>query len=105
MVTLLVAAMADVVTARVSVRDLKTQLSAWLSRAQAGDVVEVTSHRKPIARITAVEPEGSGLSSPLQRSLDAGLVSWNGQKPTLAAPIRLQGEGTLVSTIVLDDRG
>ena len=97
--------MSNVVAAQVSVRDLKTHLSAWLSRAQAGDVVEVTSHRKPIARITAVEPEGCGVSSPLQRAQDAGLVSWNGQKPTLAAPIRLQGQGPLVSAIVLDDRG
>lgn len=97
--------MADVVTTQVSVRDLKAHLSAWLSRAQAGDVVEVTSHRKPIARITAVAPEGGGVGSPLQRALDAGLVSWNGQKPTLPPPIRLKGQGLLVSSIVLDDRG
>jgi len=45
-------AMADVVASQVSVRDLKTHLSEWLARAQAGEVVEVTSHRKPIARIT-----------------------------------------------------
>jgi prevent-host-death family protein len=102
---MVVMAMADVVTTQVSVRDLKTHLSAWLSRAQAGDVVEVTSHRKPIARITAVEPEGRGVSRPLQRAQDAGLVSWNGQKPALPAPIRLQGQGPLVSSIVLDDRG
>ena len=89
MVTSMVSAMADVVTLQVSVRDLKAHLSAWLSRAQAGDVVEVTSHRKPIARITAVEPDGRGVSSPLQRAQDAGLVSWNGRKPALPAPIRL----------------
>ena len=45
--------MSDVVASQVSVRDLKTHLSEWLARAQAGEVVEVTSHRKPIARITA----------------------------------------------------
>jgi len=97
-------AMADVVTIQVSVRDLKTHLSAWLSRAQAGDVVEVTSHRKPIARITAIRPEGPAATTPLQPALDAGIVSWNGQKPVLTAPIRLQGGGMLVSAIVLDDR-
>lgn len=97
--------MADVVTTQVSVRDLKTHLSAWLSRAQAGDVVEVTSHRKPIARITAIRPEGPGATTPLQQALEAGIVSWNGQKPVLAAPVRLQGEGKLVSAIVLEDRG
>jgi len=45
------------------------------------------------------------MSSPLQCAQDAGLVSWNGQKPALPAPIRLQGQGPLVSSIVLDDRG
>ena len=44
-------AMADVVTAEVSVRNLKTRLSEWLGRVQAGEVVEVTTHRKPITRI------------------------------------------------------
>ena len=37
----------DVVTRQVSVRDLKTHLSEWLARAQAGEVVEVTSHPNP----------------------------------------------------------
>ena len=45
--------MSEVVASQVSVRDLKTHLSEWLGRVQAGEVVEVTSHRKPIARITA----------------------------------------------------
>ena len=48
--------MADVVASQVSVRDLKTHLSEWLARAQSGEVVEVTSHRKSIARITALMP-------------------------------------------------
>jgi antitoxin (DNA-binding transcriptional repressor) of toxin-antitoxin stability system len=94
-------AMADVVTTQVSVRDLKTHLSAWLSR----DIVEVTSHRKPIARITAIRSEGPADTTPLQRAMDAGILSWNGQKPVLAAPIRLQGKGMPVSAIVLEDRG
>ena len=45
----------EVVASQVSVRDLKTHLSEWLAHAQAGEVVEVTSHRKPIARFTAVK--------------------------------------------------
>jgi prevent-host-death family protein len=47
--------MADVVATRVSVRALKTRLSAWLARAQAREVVEVTSHHRPIARITGLQ--------------------------------------------------
>lgn len=95
----------EVVASQVSVRDLKTHLSEWLGRVQAGEVVEVTSHRKPIARITAVNPAESTSSSPLQKAIDAGLISWNGQKPNLPPPVKLRGKGKLLSEIVIEDRG
>ncbi len=95
----------DVVARQVSVRDLKTHLSEWLARAQAGEVVEVTSHRKPIARITAVKPANSGITSPLQKAIDAGLISWNGEKPNLPPPVKLRGQVKLLSDIVIEDRG
>ena len=97
--------MADVVTSQVSVRDLKSHLSEWLGRVQAGEEVEVTSHRKPIARITAVKPGDSGISSPMQKAIDAGVISWNGQKPNLPPPVKLRGQGKLLSDIVIEDRG
>ncbi|MFN7678869.1 MAG: type II toxin-antitoxin system Phd/YefM family antitoxin [Cyanobacteriota bacterium] len=75
--------MAEVVTAQVSVGDLKTQLSEWLGRVREGEVVEVTSHRKTIARITAVKATDPTVSNPLQRAIDADVISWNGQKPVL----------------------
>jgi prevent-host-death family protein len=98
-------AVSEVVANQVSVRDLKTHLSEWLGRVQAGEVVEVTSHRKPIARITAVKPANSGITSPLQKAIDAGLISWNGQKPVFPPPVKLRGQGKLVSEIVMEDRG
>ena len=84
---------ADVVANQVSVRDLKTHLSTWLARAQAGEVVEVTSHRKPIARITAVKSPEQGSADPLQAAIEAGVVSWNGQKPVFPPPIKLERPG------------
>ena len=66
--------MADVVAIQVSVRDPKTHLSEWLGRVQSGEVVEVTSHRKPIARITAVKPADATPTNPLQKAIDAGLI-------------------------------
>ena len=67
--------------------------------------MEVTSHRKPIARITAVKPPDSGISTPLQKAIDAGLISWNGHKPVFPPPIKLKGKGKLISEIVIEDRG
>lgn len=98
-------AMADVVASQVSVRDLKTHLSEWLARAQAGEVVEVTSHRKPIARITAAKQPVSSSTNPLQKAIDAGIVSWNGQKAVFPQPVRLTDGGKSVSEIVKEDRG
>jgi len=95
----------EVVASQVSVRDLKTHLSEWLGRVQAGEVVEVTSHRKPIARLTAIKQHDSTAANPLQKAIDAGIVSWNGQKPVFPPPVKLRGQGKLVSEIVMEDRG
>jgi prevent-host-death family protein len=97
--------MPEVVASQVSVRDHKTHLSEWLGRVQAGEVVEVTSHRKPIARITAVKPAEPTTTNPLQKAIDAGLISWNGQKPVFSPPIKLKGQGKLISEVVIEDRG
>ncbi|WP_255011809.1 type II toxin-antitoxin system Phd/YefM family antitoxin [Cyanobium sp. Cruz-8D1] len=97
--------MADVVASQVSVRELKAHLSSWLARAQSGEVLEVTSHRRPIARITAVRTSDPRATDPLQAAMDAGLVSWSGQKPAFPPPIRLKGGGKSVSEMVLEDRG
>lgn len=97
--------MAHVVTSHVSVRDLKTHLSEWLGRVQGGEVVEITSHRKPIARITAVKAADPTASNPLQRAIDAGVISWNVQKPDVPPPVKLGDGGPLISDIVIEDRG
>lgn len=97
--------MADVVASQVSVRDLKAHLSAWLARAQAGEVVEVTSHRRPIARITGLKQPDPASTNPLQRAMDAGVVTWNSKKPVLPPPMKLNDRGPLISDIVIEDRG
>ena len=67
--------MPEVVASQVLVRDLKAHLSEWHGRVQAVEVVEVTSHRKPIARITAVRQTEPVSTNPLQNAIDAGIVS------------------------------
>ena len=41
----------------------------------------------------------------MPKAIDAGLISWNGQKPVLPPPVQLRGQGKLVSEIVMEDRG
>lgn len=85
----------------VSIRELKANLSRVLSRAQAGEVIEITSHNKPIGRIVGVPrlaDEG------LRGLIVGGAVCWSGGKPSLAAPLGLTAPGTSVSEIILQDR-
>ncbi len=65
----------------------------------------MTSHRKPIARITPVKSMHQGSADPLQAAIEAGVVSWNGQKPVFPPPIKLKGQAKLISDIVIEDRG
>ena len=87
---------------QVAVRDLKANLSRLLSRAQAGEAIEVTSHNKPIARIVGIP---SGIVEGLGGSIGRGELSWNGSKPRLALPVELSAAGTPVSLMVLEGRG
>ena len=69
----------------VAVRELKASLSRVLSRAQNGEIIEVTSHNKPIARIIGIpehaEPGLRGFSN-LQKYTSYTVTCRNG-------PVRL----------------
>ena len=41
-------------TIKVAIYQLKASLSKLLAQAQSGEVIEVTSHQKPIARIVGI---------------------------------------------------
>ena len=85
----------------VAVRELKASLSRVLSRAQNGEIIEVTSHNKPIARIIGI-PEHA---EPGLRGLIAGgAVSWGGGKPRYELPVTMSARGRSVSQMVLEDR-
>lgn len=86
----------------VAIRDLKTRLSQVLALAQEGAVIEVTSHRKPVARIVGIpaQPDAG-----LRGLMAAGGLTWGGGKPRLAAPVALPSGGTPVGALVLEDRG
>jgi len=87
----------------IAVRELKASLSRVLLRAQAGEVIEVTSHNRPIARIVGIPPPvGDGGLSGL---IAAGALSWSGSKPRLTPPLDLTEGVKSVGRILLEDRG
>ena len=86
---------------RVSVRDLKAHLSQYLAQAGTGEPIEITSHRRVVARLVGVAgAEHAGVA----RLLATGLAQWAGGKPRGAA-VRLTSGGRLVSDLLLEDRG
>ena len=87
---------------QIAIRELKATLSRVLSLAQGGEVIQVTSHRKPIARITGVP---SSADKGLQALIASGAVTWAGGRPTFKPLPLLASEAKSVSDIVLEDRG
>lgn len=86
---------------QVSIREFKAHLSRYLSQAQEGQALDVTSHRKVVARIVGV-PAADSIG--VARLVAGGAAQWAGGKPVGAA-IRLSPGGRSVSEIVLEDRG
>ena len=86
----------------VAIRELKAGLSRVLAQAQAGEVIEVTSHNRPIARIIGIPAQGD---AGLRGMVAHGALAWTGGKPVFAPPLALSKQGAAVSRMVLEDRG
>lgn len=86
---------------QVSMQEFKSHLSRYVGQAQSGQLIELTSHRKVVARVVGVpSTDSAGVLS----LLAAGVATWQGGKP-VGAGFRLQEQGKLVSALVLEDRG
>ena len=85
---------------QVSMREFKSHLSSYVSKAQSRQQIELTSHRKVVAKIIGVQSiDNTGIS----RLLSSGMASWQGGKP-VGASFKLQNSGKTVSTLILEDR-
>ena len=89
----------------VATRDLKDHLSEYLKRVQAGEEIIITSHGKPVAKLSPPGAENAERLDPLAN------VAWIRQPTQAGKPlglgankIVLQGEGPTLSQMVLDDR-
>jgi prevent-host-death family protein len=88
---------------RVSVRNLKNQLSAYLRRVESGTRLVVTDRGRPIAELGPVQPEDISPAEALQKMADAGeLVPPQGKGFSRFRPISV--EGAALSTAILDER-
>lgn len=87
---------------QVAIRELKSSLSKVMALAQGGEVIEVTSHTKPIARIIGIMPK---IDAGLRGLMASGVLSWNGNKPMFAPAQPLLSGDKPIGQMVLEDRG
>ncbi len=86
----------------VSVSVLKANLSRLLARAQGGEVIEVTSDGKPIARIVGIPDVHDHLPKKLTAD---NSITWNGKKPTFTKNLpTLSMNGKPLGQIIRQDR-
>ena len=85
---------------QVSMQEFKSHLSRYVAQAQSGQLIELTSHRKVVARIVGVP---SSSSAGVACLLAAGVATWQGGKPA-GATLKLKTHGKQVSAMVLEDR-
>lgn len=86
---------------KVSIQEFKSHLAQYVRESQAGKILELTSHRKVVARVIGV-PHAE--SESVARLLAAGIAVWQGGKPK-GATLKLRIGGKTVSEMVLEDRG
>jgi prevent-host-death family protein len=88
---------------KVGVRELKTNLSRYLKKAQSGKRLLVTERGRTIATISPVEAH-----SELEwacRMVAAGRAHWNGVRPAIPKnPVRLRGKITAAAMVIEDRR-
>ncbi|MGH8397141.1 MAG: type II toxin-antitoxin system Phd/YefM family antitoxin [Gammaproteobacteria bacterium] len=80
----------------ISVRELKSRLSACLARVRQGETLVITARRKPLAQLVPLPQGTSGVSG----------VRWNGVKPRqfLQGSGKAKLVGNRAAKAVLEDR-
>jgi prevent-host-death family protein len=92
----------------VSVRELKSRLTEYIRRAEAGEEIAVTRRGKRVAMLSrdTTPSKPKTLEEKLLDLRARGIISWSGKKFVPSGkPIPLRGEGPTASEMILEDRG
>lgn len=87
---------------QVSVHDLKNRLSQYLQRVKQGELIIITSHHKPVAKLISI-PQQETASNGANALLQLEGVNWNGKKPK-GGQNRPKITGKTVADYVIEDR-
>jgi prevent-host-death family protein len=86
--------------AHVSIRELKSRLSYYLSLTRNGESLVITDRGVPIGRIV---PIGQDLDQRLSALREAAHMQWSGRKLGPRAPVaKVRGRGSVAQLLVED---
>jgi prevent-host-death family protein len=86
---------------RVGIRDLKNNLSKYLSEVKRGYTIVITEHGRPIGQIV---PKDLPLEEKLRQLAEAGLVAWNGKPLEPMEPVAENSGDRQVSDLLIEMR-
>ena len=86
----------------VGVRDFKARMSYYFAKAKKGQIINITSHGKSVARIF---PPNITLEQRVKALQEAGIIAWSGQKPPRRKPSVVNKSNKMVSDLVAELRG
>ena len=85
----------------IGVRDLKARLSEYLKQVNEGNIIEVTSRGKAIARIL---PKNQNRKRDAMDLVREGVANWNGKRVPVKMPAFGLTGRKLASDLVLENR-
>ncbi len=84
-----------------SIREFKAKLSFYVAESRAGRPVNITWHRRPVARLVGIpQEEAEGIA----RMIAEGDLTWSGGKPA-GSNYKIRAAKKSVSQMVIEDRG
>ncbi len=93
----------------VGVRELKNRLAYYLRIVRQGKTVVVTTHGKPVARLTPISTQWKTALPPdleerMWELVAEGLVNWSGKASQVPEPVAVNRGPELISDLVVKDR-
>ena len=88
----------------VGIKDIKNNLSRYLSRVKSGEEILITERGKPIARIIKENGKTNFIRQALAPLIDKGIIAMPTQGLSKESPERVQSPGKSTSEMVAEDR-
>jgi prevent-host-death family protein len=83
------------------IRELRKDLSAYMRRVKAGEIIVITERGKPVGRIVPMKQATDTKIDVLQQ---AGIIAWDGKKLKLVQPVGQLTGPKMVAELVSEDR-